>query len=120
MDISKRRLLGAGMAAAGATLVGRIGFAQDDAKVIKMVARKFEYEPAVIQLVKGEPVMFELSSQDVTMGFNLPDFHLRSDMLPGKTTTLAFTPDKAGTFSFYCDVFCGSGHEEMEGSIVVS
>jgi cytochrome c oxidase subunit 2 len=119
-NMSKRRLLTGAAGTVGLCVLGGLVRAQPDARVIKVVARKFEYEPAVIQLVKGEPVIFELSSLDVTMGFNVPDFHVRSDMLPDKTTTLRFTPDKVGTFDFYCDVFCGSGHEEMEGSIVVS
>jgi cytochrome c oxidase subunit 2 len=28
-------------------------------------------------------------------------------------------PQKAGRFEFHCDVFCGSGHEEMSGILVV-
>jgi cytochrome c oxidase subunit 2 len=28
-------------------------------------------------------------------------------------------PDKVGTFTFLCDVFCGSGHETMNGTITV-
>jgi cytochrome c oxidase subunit II len=28
-------------------------------------------------------------------------------------------PDKTGTFIFVCDVFCGSGHERMQGTITV-
>jgi cytochrome c oxidase subunit 2 len=30
-----------------------------------------------------------------------------------------FVPDKTGTFRFFCDVFCGDGHEDMSGSIKV-
>ena len=30
------------------------------------------------------------------------------------------TPDKAGTFIFLCDVFCGDGHEGMNGTLVVT
>ena len=29
-------------------------------------------------------------------------------------------PDKTGKFTFSCDVFCGDGHEEMTGTIVVT
>jgi cytochrome c oxidase subunit 2 len=29
-------------------------------------------------------------------------------------------PDKVGTFPFVCDIFCGSGHEDMTGTIVVT
>jgi cytochrome c oxidase subunit 2 len=30
------------------------------------------------------------------------------------------TPDKTGTFTFLCDVFCGSGHEDMSGTLIVT
>ena len=53
------------------------------------------------------------------MGFNLPDFGVRADIVPGKTTRLRLVPDKLGTFIFLCDVFCGSGHEEMNGKLTV-
>jgi cytochrome c oxidase subunit II len=65
-------------------------------------------------------VMFALSSADVLMGFSLPDFGMRADIVPGKVTELAFTPDKAGAFTFLCDIFCGSGHESMSGTLVVT
>ena len=29
------------------------------------------------------------------------------------------TPTKTGEFIFLCDVFCGSGHENMEGTLRV-
>ena len=30
-----------------------------------------------------------------------------------------FTPDKVGEFHFSCDVFCGDGHEDMTGTVIV-
>jgi cytochrome c oxidase subunit 2 len=54
------------------------------------------------------------------MGFNAPDFHVRADIVPDKTTTLRITADKVGKFDFFCDVFCGDGHEDMAGVIVVT
>jgi cytochrome c oxidase subunit 2 len=53
------------------------------------------------------------------MGFSLPDFQTRADIVPGKVTRLRFTPDKAGSFTFLCDIFCGSGHETMNGTLNV-
>ena len=44
---------------------------------------------------------------------------LLSHGAPGKTTVIRFTPEKAGVYDFLCDNFCGSGHEEMNGRIVV-
>ena len=89
------------------------------AKVIKISAKRFEYSPGELKLKKGERVVLELTSRDVVMGFNLPDFNVRGDMIPGKVTRVEFTPDKTGDFTFLCDIFCGSGHEEMHGRITV-
>jgi cytochrome c oxidase subunit 2 len=88
-------------------------------KIIKISAKRFDYTPGNLTLKKGEPVVFELISRDVLMGFNLPDFNLRADMVPEKVTRVTFVPDKTGTFTFLCDVFCGSKHEEMNGKITV-
>lgn len=94
--------------------------AQAEPRVIKVVARKFVFRPEELALKKGETVTLELTSADVVMGFNAPDFKVRSDIIPGMVTKLTFTPDKAGTFPFICDIFCGDGHESMGGRLVVS
>lgn len=105
----------AALAMGGATVL-----AQPRPRVIKVSARRFTYTPNVIELRRGEPVVLELTTEDVFMGFNVPDFNVRSDIVPGKVSTLALTPDKAGTFIFLCDVFCGDGHETMSGKMVVA
>ena len=88
-------------------------------KVIKVSARRFVYSPSNLTLKKGVPVELELTSSDVLMGFNLPDFNVRSDIIPGKVARVRFVPDKAGKFIFLCDIFCGSGHEQMQGTLTV-
>jgi cytochrome c oxidase subunit 2 len=93
--------------------------AAPQAKVIKISAKRFNYTPGNITVKKGQPVVLELTSKDVLMGLNLPDFNVRGDMIPEKLTRVRFTPDKTGTFTFVCDIFCGSGHEEMHGTITV-
>lgn len=89
------------------------------ARVVKISAKRFAFTPAHLTLKKEVPVILELTSLDVLMGFNLPDFNLRADMLPGKATRVRFAPDKTGKFVFLCDVFCGSGHEQMQGTLTV-
>lgn len=87
--------------------------------VVRITAKRFEYSPAEVHLKRGVPVVLELVSLDRTHGFDAPDLGLRSDIKPGEPTRLRFVPDKAGRFGFHCDVFCGSGHEDMAGEIVV-
>jgi cytochrome c oxidase subunit 2 len=87
--------------------------------VIKVEAKRFDYTPNVITLKKGVPVVLELTTKDVVMGFSAPDFAIRTDILPEKVARIRIVPDKTGTFTFVCDIFCGTGHEEMEGTLVV-
>jgi len=89
-------------------------------KVIRITAKKFEFAPGEVTVRKGEPVVLELTSEDRTHGFNLPDFGVRTEVKPGAVSRVHFTPDKAGKFNFACDVLCGSGHEDMSGTLVVT
>jgi len=114
----RRKFVLASALATFAAATGALAVAKP--RVVKVVAKRFVFTPATIKLAKGEPVVFELTTQDVFMGMNIPDFGVRSDIVPGKTMKLAFTPDKAGTFTFLCDVFCGDGHESMSGTLVVA
>jgi len=94
--------------------------AQPGERVVTVVAERFQYTPAEIRVRKGEPVVLEFTTRDVTMGFNAPELGVRADIVPGQVARVRLVPDKAGTFTFYCDIFCGSGHEEMTGTIVVT
>jgi len=88
-------------------------------RVVPITVKRFEYNPAQVTLRKGETVVLELTSLDRQHGFKLPAFGIRADVDPGETMRVTVTPDKAGTFAFLCDVFCGDGHDDMEGQIVV-
>jgi cytochrome c oxidase subunit 2 len=92
---------------------------RNDEQVIRISASNFEFKPTEILVKKGVPVTLELISQDRHHGFKLAEFHLRADMKPGTVEKLRFVPDKIGTFTFICDVFCGDGHEEMSGTLRV-
>jgi cytochrome c oxidase subunit 2 len=123
MKLDKKLLrIAAGAATlALASLAGYVAAqpAQPKEKVIRIDAKRFDYTPGELTLKKGEAVILELTSRDVLMGFNLPDFNLRADMVPDKVTRVRFVPDKTGSFTFLCDVFCGSKHEEMNGRLTV-
>jgi cytochrome c oxidase subunit 2 len=116
-----RRLLLRTVAAAG--LLGSAGrfvvHAQSKPRIIKIVTRKFTYEPTELTLKLNQPVIFQLTTLDVVMGFSVPDFGARGTIVAGQMTEVAMTPTRIGEFTFLCDVFCGSGHENMEGMLRV-
>lgn len=118
--MNRRRLLiaaAAGLLAAGGGAVALAAGRKE--KVIKITARRFTYLPNQVTLKKGEPVVLEFTSADVVMGFNAPDFNVRADVVPGQTARVRLVPDKVGTFTYLCDIFCGDGHEQMNGTIRV-
>jgi cytochrome c oxidase subunit 2 len=88
-------------------------------QVIKINAHKFEFVPNLITLKKGVPVILELTSSDVLMGFYAPDLKAHATIIPGVVTRIRLVPENAGVFTFLCDIFCGDGHENMSGTITV-
>jgi cytochrome c oxidase subunit II len=123
MSVKKRVLITVALLAS-ALLSGLVVYTTAKAvpaeRVIHITAKNFEFSPESITLKKGEPVVFEISSGDRKHGFSLRAFGVRSDVLPGKVSRIQFTPDKTGKFTFSCDVFCGDGHEEMTGTVIVT
>jgi cytochrome c oxidase subunit 2 len=89
-------------------------------KVIQVTAERFKFTPGVIELKVGVPVVLEITSVDRRHGFQVPDLKIDETIEPGKTVRVRVVPEKPATYDFHCSVFCGSGHEEMAGQIVVS
>ncbi len=88
-------------------------------KIISVSAKMFEFNPKIITLRKGVVATLELTSTDVLHGFNCPALNIRSDMPVGKKVNVTVVPKSKGVFPFFCDVYCGSGHGDMTGNIVV-
>lgn len=108
-------LLIGGSAAGGAMRLARAAAPGE----IEIQAMKFNFTPETVKVKRGEPVMLVLTSIDRIHGFKMPDFGIRTDIVPGQETRVTITPEKAGNFAFFCDVFCGDGHEEMGGTLIV-
>ena len=95
------------------------GEIRNDEQVVRISVSSFEFKPSEVVVKKGVPVRLELVGQDRQHGFKLAQFHLRADIQPGTVQKVRFVPDRVGTFTFLCDIFCGEGHEEMSGTLRV-
>jgi len=120
MNSKRRRLLAAGAVAAlaGASRAAYVR-AQSQEQVIHITARKFVFLPREITLKQGVPVVLEFVAPEVVMGFSAPDLKVRTDIIPGQVARVRLVPQQLGTFDFLCDIFCGEGHEGMNGKIHV-
>jgi cytochrome c oxidase subunit II len=72
-----------------------------------------------LHVALNRPVRLVMTSQDVIHGFFVPAFRLKQDVIPGRYVTLAFKPDRAGTYRLFCSQFCGTEHAEMDGVVSV-
>ena len=89
-------------------------------KTFAMTARQWSFDPPIITVDQNDAVTLNITSVDVTHGFSITEFGVNTTLVPGQTKTVNFTPDRAGTFSFFCNVSCGSGHSGMRGTLVVN
>ena len=84
---------------------------------LEVSASKTGFQPAVIHLRKGEPARLVLKTADVEHCFAVDEFRIEKRIVPGKSTTVELTPDKAGSFAFYCCLEPDAS--TMKGKIVV-
>lgn len=90
----------------------RAGHAQAP-KRVEIIAGRFAYNPNVITLKKGEPVVLVLRSTDVTHGLKVAELQIKSEIKKGKDTEIQITPSDTGHFVGKCAHFCGKGHGSM-------
>src|SRR5690349_10469419 len=119
--ISRRHWI-AGALGLGAmsSVATRLALAQvPEPQVVKITAQRFVYTPAEFRVRAGRPIVLEFTSVDFVHGFHMPDLAVRADLPPGQVTRVTLPAAKPGTYDFLCDNFCGGGHEEMHGRMLV-
>ena len=103
----------------GSAVGGGLRLAAAPANEVSVAASKFEFTPDTVKAKVGQPITFVLTSLDRIHGFKMPEFGIHSDIIPDQETRVTITPQKAGSFVFFCDIFCGDGHEDMNGTLIV-
>jgi cytochrome c oxidase subunit 2 len=99
-----------------------------DAETIKVIGQQwfwsFEHadgtkEVNELHVQKDKPYRFEITSLDVNHAFNVPDWTLMIDAVPGRINTLwnMFTED--GEFLIQCREYCGFSHYNMKAKLFV-
>lgn len=90
-----------------------------EVKEFKLTAKQFEFLPDRIEVNKGDKVRLLITSIDVEHGISIPEYDIIEKLPKNKEVQIDFVADKQGTFRFFCSVFCGHGHGDMNGELVV-
>ena len=95
--------------------------AQGEPRTIDVVAKRFAFEPARIEVTEGEHVRLVVKSGDGVHGLEIKKFKV-SKKIPrgGDPVNIDFVAAAAGEFPILCSEYCGDGHEDMKGMLVVT
>ena len=97
--------------------------AEGEPKVFEVVARRFDFEPATIEVTEGDRVRLVVRSADGPHGVEIKAFKVKKAVpraKPGDAPiTIEFVATSAGEFPILCSGYCGNGHEDMKGTLVV-
>lgn len=97
-----------------------IAASQPQVREIKITARRYEFVPKSITLVKGQPVRLVVTSEDVNHGIEISKLNIDVLVMAKDTKTIELTPNREGRFEMVCSVFCGDGHPDMVGEVIVT
>jgi cytochrome c oxidase subunit 2 len=90
-------------------------------RTIEVLAKRYTFEPAVIEAVAGERLRILVKSGDGLHGFEIKKFKVSKEIpRGGEPVVIEFTASEAGKFPVLCSVFCGDGHGDMKGMLVVT
>lgn len=89
-------------------------------RVIDVVAKRFAFEPATIEVTEGERIRLVVLSEDGVHGLQIRKFRVNK-LIPrgGQAVTVDFVASEPGTYEIVCSEECGEGHDSMSGRLVV-
>ena len=96
--------------------VEQVGENEYDAYV---VARSFVFQPDPIEVPEGSTVNFYVTSPDVIHGFQLAGTNVNTMVIPGEVAEITVEFDEPGEYGIVCNEYCGAGHHDMEGELIV-
>jgi cytochrome c oxidase subunit 2 len=102
--------------------------APQESEIIKAIGQQwfwtFEHadgtkEIGELHVKKGVPYRFEVISQDVIHSFNIPDFTILMDAIPGRVNSVWNMFDQTGEYLIQCREYCGLLHYNMKAKLFV-
>jgi cytochrome c oxidase subunit 2 len=89
-------------------------------RVIDVVAKRFVFEPSEIDVTVGERVTLSVRTADGVHGIEIKKFKVKKEVPRGTAPVMIeFTATEAGRFPILCSEYCGDGHNDMKGTLVV-
>jgi cytochrome c oxidase subunit 2 len=72
-----------------------------------------------IRVKKGETVNLKAQSLDIGHGIGIPEYGVNIQFDPNNEAETSFVANKVGESEYFCTVYCGQGHRNHKGKIIV-
>ena len=88
---------------------------------VTVVARKYSFDPARIEVEQDDIVKVTLKAEDIPHSFTIDrPYRIAKRAAPGQPANFEFRADQAGTFTYYCNITTDERCKEMRGVLVVN
>ena len=91
----------------------------DGSVVVSVVAQMFSFTPDPIVVPAKRPVTFRVTSADVVHGLEIPGTNANVMAIPGYVSQFTVTFARPGEYIVACHEYCGIGHHNMVGKLIV-
>lgn len=89
--------------------------ATGETKEFTIEAKNFEFDLKEIKVNKGDTVKIKLKNTQGMHAVQIEGYDV--EIQDGKT--ISFVVDQTGEFKYVCSIFCGTGHADMTGTLIV-
>jgi cytochrome c oxidase subunit II len=87
---------------------------------IVVLATDWDFSPSEINLKYGETTKIRVISKEGSHGLAVKELGIDTGLLKeGEEKVIIVTPTLKGEFLLRCNVYCGKGHKEMVGKVIV-
>src|SRR5688572_16727099 len=89
-------------------------------RIIEITARRFAFEPSEVNATVGERLQLVVRSADGVHGLEIKKMKIKKEVpRGGEPVTIDFTATTEGSFPILCSEYCGNGHDDMSGMLIV-
>ena len=86
---------------------------------VVMIGQAWSFTPGEVRIPAGSEVTFLMTTPDVIHGFHVEGTRLNVMLIPGQVARVSYTFEEPGEHLIICHEYCGIGHHNMWGRVIV-
>jgi heme/copper-type cytochrome/quinol oxidase subunit 2 len=97
----------------------RAGQDQGATREFTIVGDHYAFQPPTIEVNRNDLVKITFVARDIAHSFTIDEYRIAKRASAGQSITFEFRADRAGTFTYYCNLSQDERCRNMKGRLVV-